>query len=146
MAGWVCADCTTVYTVDAPRCPHCHSTDHGVQGEPMPKITRNGGPTIAVGGIAVAGSWGDEPPETAGAVEPPASTAPAPDDGGASSPGSSSSASSKTSAPSGEPTGTATPSPARKTASRSKKAPTADSSAPSTDGDPTDDTSDADKV
>lgn len=143
MAGWVCADCTTVYTVGAPRCPHCQSTAYAEQGEPMPKITRHGGPTIAVSGITVAGSWGDEPPETAGAVEPPASTAPAPDDeeGGTSSPGNSSPASSETEQPNSEPNETAPRSPARTTASRSKKARTGSSSAGGTDGDQTDDTS-----
>lgn len=143
MAGWVCADCTTVYTVGAPRCPQCQSTDHAEQGELMPKITRHGGPTIAVGGIAVSGAWGDEPQtETAGADnEPPASSAPAPDDGGASSPGKSSSASSRTSEQSSEPSETDSPSPARKTASRSKKAQTGSSSAAGTDGDQADGTS-----
>lgn len=63
MASWVCADCTTVYTVGAPRCPQCQSTAYAEQGEEaMPKITVQGGPTIAVGGIAVSGAWGDEPP------------------------------------------------------------------------------------
>lgn len=109
----------------------------------MPKITSHGGPTIDVGGVTVSGSWGDEPQtETAGAVtEPPASTAPAPDDGGASSPGSSSKTSPETQQPNDEPTETASPSRARKTASRSKKAQTANSSAPGTDGAPADDTS-----
>lgn len=119
----------------------------------MPKITVAGG----------ASSRHD--PETAGAVtEPPASTAPAPDDvlrfdrelseeefaelqerydGGASSPGKSSSASSETPEPSSEPSETAPRPRARTTASRSKKGRTADSSAPGTDGDPADDTSKA---
>lgn len=118
----------------------------------MPKITVHGGPSNAAD------------LETAGAVEPPASTAPAPDhvlrieedlteagvakiredhNGGASSPGSSSSASSKNAEPSSEPSETATPSPARKTASRSKKAQTGSPSAPGTDGDPTEATPDA---
>lgn len=26
MAAWVCDDCTTVYTVDAPACPQCGAT------------------------------------------------------------------------------------------------------------------------
>lgn len=144
MAGWVCADCTTVYTVGAPRCPQCQSTDHAELGEEaMPKITVQGGPTIAVGGVTVSGSWGDEPPETAGAVEPPASTAPAPDDeGGAPSPGKSSPASSEKEPTSSEPNETASPSPARKMASRSKKVPTDSSSARGTDGGPTAATSD----
>lgn len=109
----------------------------------MPKITSHGGPTIDVGGVTVSGSWGDEPQtETAGAVtEPPASTAPAPDDGGASSPGNSSPASSETEQQSSEPTETGPPSRARKTASRSKKAQMANASADGTDGGQADDTS-----
>lgn len=110
----------------------------------MPKITRHGGATNADGPVVIGATWGDEPyPETAGAVtEPPASTAPAPDTGGASSPGSSSSASSETPEPSSELSETATSLRARRTASRSKKGQTADSSAPSTAGDLTAGTSD----
>lgn len=141
MAAWVCADCTTVYSVDAPSCPHCRSTTHTEEGE-MPKITEHGGPTVHVGGVAISATWGDSPdPETAGAVEPPASTAPAPDNGGAPSPGTSSATSPEKPQTSGESNSSAPPSPARKTASRSKQAPTADSSAPGMAGDPTDATS-----
>lgn len=35
MAGWVCAACTTEYTVDAPACPHCGSTEHEEAGKSM---------------------------------------------------------------------------------------------------------------
>ena len=45
MATWGCLDCTTVYAVGAPRCPHCGSTRY--EGYPMPKITRHGGPSDA---------------------------------------------------------------------------------------------------
>lgn len=45
MATWGCADCTTVYSVGAPRCPHCGSTNR--TGDDMPKITRHGGASIA---------------------------------------------------------------------------------------------------
>lgn len=109
----------------------------------MPKITRHGGPSVHVGGIAVSAAWGDEPQtETAGAVtEPPASTAPAPTVEEDACPGSSSETSSETPPPSSEPSESATPSRARKTASRSKRARTASSSAPLTDGDLTDDPS-----
>lgn len=29
---WICNDCTTAYSVDAPRCPHCGSTDYVEEG------------------------------------------------------------------------------------------------------------------
>jgi pyruvate/2-oxoglutarate dehydrogenase complex dihydrolipoamide acyltransferase (E2) component len=111
----------------------------------MPKITVHGGPTVHVGGLAVTAAWGDSPdPETAGAVtEPPASTAPAPYTGGASSPGSSSETSTEKPQTSDEQSETAPRQRARMTASRSKRGRTDSSSAPGTDGDPTDDTSKA---
>lgn len=28
MALWICDECTTAYAVDAPRCPHCGSTEY----------------------------------------------------------------------------------------------------------------------
>lgn len=90
MTARVCTGCTTVYAVGAPRCPHCQSTESVEQGEPMPKITRHGGPTIA-GAAVTGGAWSDSDapdewpePETAGVAEPtPAEAAPAPtpDDG-----------------------------------------------------------------
>lgn len=40
---WTCSDCTTAYSVGAPRCPHCGSTNH--TEDPMGKITAAGGPT-----------------------------------------------------------------------------------------------------
>lgn len=101
----------------------------------MPKITAHGG----------ASNRHD--PETAGAVtEPPASTAPAPDEGGTPSPGTSSSTSSEKPETSSGPSDSETPSRARRTANRSKKAQTEDSSAPSTDGGLTAPTSDADSA
>lgn len=45
MAAWVCDECTTVYAVEAPCCPHCGSTDWTEQGAEMPKITRAAGAT-----------------------------------------------------------------------------------------------------
>lgn len=39
---WVCAACTTKYSVGAPRCPHCGSTE---LEDDMPKITVHGGPS-----------------------------------------------------------------------------------------------------
>jgi hypothetical protein len=46
MALWRCQDCSTRYSVDAPRCPHCWGTDHTEDGE-MPKIHANRPPTYA---------------------------------------------------------------------------------------------------
>ncbi|NUP18439.1 MAG: hypothetical protein HOZ81_20610 [Streptomyces sp.] len=46
MASWVCAGCTTVYTVGAPHCPHCGSFDYYEDGT-MPKIRVEGGATNA---------------------------------------------------------------------------------------------------
>lgn len=50
MAAWVCLECTTVYSVDAPRCPHCGGFDYAEQGSEgdttMPKATVHGGASI----------------------------------------------------------------------------------------------------
>lgn len=43
MSAWVCSGCTAVYSVDAPACPQCGSTEYVEQGVEMPKITRHGG-------------------------------------------------------------------------------------------------------
>ncbi|MFJ8784965.1 SAP domain-containing protein [Streptomyces sp. NPDC102476] len=60
MAAWVCVECTTTFSVGAPRCPHCGSTTYTEQGvEDMPKITVHGGPSVA-GASVVGGSWSDE--------------------------------------------------------------------------------------
>lgn len=37
---WHCKDCTTAYSVGAPRCPHCGSTDY--TEDAMPKIHADG--------------------------------------------------------------------------------------------------------
>jgi hypothetical protein len=37
MTLWRCDDCSTRYSVGAPRCPQCSGTDHTEDGE-MPKI------------------------------------------------------------------------------------------------------------
>lgn len=43
---WECAECTCRYSVGAPACPQCGSTDHYEEGsEDMPKITVHGGPS-----------------------------------------------------------------------------------------------------
>lgn len=64
---WVCDDCTTAYSVGAPRCPHCGSEDFHEQGEPMPKITRARGASNA---LADPPAGDTEPAEEA--VEEPA--------------------------------------------------------------------------
>lgn len=40
---WNCSDCTTAYSVGAPCCPHCGSTNH--TEDSVPKITKSGGPS-----------------------------------------------------------------------------------------------------
>ena len=60
MATWVCVGCTTVFSVGAPRCPHCGGTDHVEEGtDTMPKITVHEGPSVA-GAMVVGGSWSEE--------------------------------------------------------------------------------------
>jgi len=47
---WICRGCTAAYSVGAPRCPQCGSSDHYEQGsedEAMPKISRENGPSDA---------------------------------------------------------------------------------------------------
>ncbi|WP_159391136.1 hypothetical protein [Streptomyces viridochromogenes] len=41
MAGWTCAGCTTTYSVGAPRCPNCGSTERteGRGGAVLPSLT-----------------------------------------------------------------------------------------------------------
>lgn len=127
MAVWICRDCTAAYSVGAPKCPHCGSTDRIEEGEQnMPKITVQGGPSIA----GVTGAWGDEP-ETDEASEQDA------EGGEESSPGSSSPTSTEKPPTSPETSGTAPSKRVRKTASPSAKARTDSSTAPSTDGAPT---------
>jgi len=95
MAAWVCTGCTTTYSVGAPRCPHCLSTDYIEEGADMPKITVHGGPSNAAA-------------DTEGGEE--------------SSPGTSSSTSSEKEPSSTEQSETPAPSRARGTGSRSKPA------------------------
>lgn len=124
MALWICRDCTAAYSVGAPKCPHCGSTDRIEEDEQnMPKITVQGGPSIA----GVTGAWGDEP-ETDEASEQDA------EGGEESSPGSSSPTSTEKPPTSPETSETDRPKRARKTASPSAKAPTGSSTAPSTAG------------
>lgn len=61
---WVCKSCATEYTVDAPRCPHCGSTEHWDSFEyeelMMGKITNHGGLTDQVTGAG----FSDDPDDT----------------------------------------------------------------------------------
>lgn len=53
MATWECAECTTVYSVGAPKCPQCGSTvrvneqTRPEEEQDMAKITVHGGPSNA---------------------------------------------------------------------------------------------------
>lgn len=47
MAAWECRGCTAVYSVGAPACPQCGSTDYCEQGEEMPRIHEDRPPTYA---------------------------------------------------------------------------------------------------
>lgn len=42
MALWHCGACTTAYSVGAPQCPQCGSTDT-IKEDEMPKVTVHGG-------------------------------------------------------------------------------------------------------
>ena len=140
MALRVCTGCTTKYAVGLAKCPHCGSTDHVEDGQPMPKITEHGGPSSVTAG---PGETGYMPPadealpaepvaEEELAVEPESVN----EEGGEeSSPGSSSSASIETPQPSSEPSEPPTLSPAPTTVSRSRKGRTGSRSASSTAGD-----------
>lgn len=44
---WICLGCTSRYSVDAPRCPECGSTEYVEEGQDMPKITVHGGASYA---------------------------------------------------------------------------------------------------
>lgn len=110
MALLVCVNCTARYSVGAPRCPQCQSTNYVEEGQDMPKVTVHGGPS-------------NEAAEAVGGEE--------------SSPGSSSETSSESESSSpttSEPEGQ---SPARKTASRSGRGRTGASTAHQTGGAPT---------
>ena len=58
MSLWHCTACTTAYSVGAPCCPHCGSTEHEEDG--MPKITKHGGPSYE-GHVDVSPDDVDEP-------------------------------------------------------------------------------------
>ncbi len=40
MALWRCLKCYTLYSVDAPQCPHCGSKQHHEEGTLPPKKVR----------------------------------------------------------------------------------------------------------
>ncbi|MFE2311668.1 hypothetical protein ACFXC8_00455 [Streptomyces sp. NPDC059441] len=127
MALWECAECTTKYSVGAPKCPQCGSvvrvnetTQEPEEGEDMAKVTVHGGPSNAAA---------DE------------------QEGGEDvSAGNSSSTSSEKDSSSPETSDSASPSRARTTGSRSKKVATDKvSSARGTGGGQADGTSAADE-
>lgn len=143
MSLWVCLDCTTAFSVGAPRCPHCGSERHAeeheaaalgiqhgvpvdIEEDDMPKITRHEG-------ASVADVVGDE--------------APVAEEGGEDvSAGEDSSTSSEKPSTKPEASEPGTPKRARKTASRSVKGQggTQGSSAGSADGGPEAGTSETD--
>lgn len=150
MALLVCQGCTAAYSVGAPRCPQCGSTDHTEQGEQsMPKITRHGGPTVA-GAQVVAGAWGDTDNWPAAVAEATSGehgpeTVGKPTEGSEGvSAGSSSETSPKKPSPSPKMSAPAHPKPARTTGNRSAKGRTDSSSAGGTAGARTDRSSDGD--
>jgi hypothetical protein len=49
MAAWVCTSCTAVYAVDLAACPQCGATEHGEEGQDMPKISKGDGPSYEPG-------------------------------------------------------------------------------------------------
>lgn len=72
---WICEACTCRYSVGAPSCPQCGSTEYVEEGsEDMPKITVHGGPSFE-------GEPADPPSEAAPVLEPESDT---PSDVGAS--------------------------------------------------------------
>lgn len=70
---WICRLCGAAYSVDAPRCPQCGSTDYLESS--MPKITVHGGPTNAADDVEPEPIDGPAP----GADEPPPDPAPVDD-------------------------------------------------------------------
>ena len=150
MALWVCGGevgCGTKYAVGLSRCPRCHNTDFYEDGDPMAKISRNGGASTDTAPApepeAVDASAPEPQAEEAADPEPldvtefmtgPAE--PVETEGGEeSSPGSSPSASTEKPQPTSEPSEPKNPQPAPTTASRSAKGRTAKRTARSTAGD-----------
>jgi hypothetical protein len=126
MAVWVCKGCTAAYSVGAPRCPQCGSTEYADEEEQnMPKITVQGGPSIA----GVSGGWSD----TDSADPWPAPGADEVEGGEESSPGTSSSPSETKQSSEPETTSSGGSKRARTTGSRGGQARTGSSTARSTD-------------
>ena len=66
MAAWVCTSCTAVYAVGLAACPQCGGTEHGEEGQEMPKISKGDGPSYEPG----------HGPSEAAAVEAPSEPQP----------------------------------------------------------------------
>lgn len=158
MALWVCggeSGCGTKYAVGLFRCPRCHNTEFFEDGDPMGKISRHAGASVAEpvpaddtapDAEAQVEHRGERGPET---VDLPVGgqvfEARSESEGGeGSSLGSSSSVSTEPQPTNSEPSEAPSPKRARTTASRSRKAQTDNSSAASTDGGQTEATSAAD--
>ncbi|CAM5265055.1 putative protein OS=Streptomyces fumanus OX=67302 GN=GCM10018772_05250 PE=4 SV=1 [Streptomyces fumanus] len=139
MALLVCTDCTARYSVGAPRCPQCGSTEHVEEGaQDMPKITRHGGPSVADEEVVVETENGRELAPVSEADPDKVVTDEGDEGGEGSSAGSSSETSSETQSSTPGTSETPTPSPVRVTGSRSAKAQkqTPGSTAGSADGGP----------
>ncbi|NUS79156.1 MAG: hypothetical protein HOV70_23560 [Streptomyces sp.] len=144
MALWACTECTARYSVGAPCCPQCGSTDHVEEGsqDMTPKVTVHGGPSIADEEVVVEGENGRElVPVSEADPDKVVAEEPREGEGGEDvSAGTSSETSSGT--PSTTPVTNVpqTPSPAPKTVSRSGKdrKATPGSSAPTAGGGPAD--------
>jgi hypothetical protein len=141
MALWACTNCTARYSVGAPRCPQCGSTDHVEEGsqDMAPKVTVHGGPSIAGEDVVVEGENGRELVPKSEA-DPDKVVAEENEGGEGVSAGNSSKPSSTTPSTTRATSGPQTPSPAPKTGSRSGKGQksTQDSSAATAGGGPAD--------
>lgn len=74
MALNTCTSCTTKFAVGLTRCPHCRSTEYVEDGDPMAKITRNGGVSDTTLPADDAAAEADPaPPAAADQTEAPAS-------------------------------------------------------------------------
>lgn len=147
MALWVCggtAGCGTKYAVGLFRCPRCHNDEFFEDGDPMGKISRAAGASVAEQVPAEATPTAEPEPEpTPDAEEPldvteymagPAEPVVEEEGGEESSLGSSSSASTEKPPTNSEPSSKTRQRRARGTASRSVKDQTENSSATGTAG------------
>jgi hypothetical protein len=122
MALWHCAECTTAYSVGAPKCPQCGSTVRVNEATQPPEEEQDMAKVTVHGGASDAFADEQEGGEVVSA-------------------GSSSSTSPEKPSSSPEQSETPDPSPAPKTASRSAKGRTGSRTARGTDGDQTEATS-----